>query len=263
MVPGMLRATPRLLLKRGQKSARVLGGVSGSRFGPGNFNPQSEWFFWTPPWGSQHDQQHENEVRKAKKMEHTFWRQHKPWEYGFSQPMVSASRSSKFYDNESMGGKKLGIHWATRMSVPSGNQGMIGYDNALEIEGTFVCCWGQSGGINACLDSEPNDTPNTQKFQGHFWQWIFLPPGAADGSSDPPVVSCTWCKLTFKRKKGWAPPFAEDLLPTHGLQPNSLDPVLEGVKNGEARVGKFTVPAPIKLKPTQKSSMQWHCDRAN
>lgn len=143
------------------------------------------------------------------------------------------------------------LNWARRMVS----------DSAINVENTFATCFGMPNSINRYMGVEKDNTRWKQIRSGHSWQWIFLPPGKP--GEPGPSRSCKYCGKKFRRQKGWAPPFDYALTPQFGVQPNSIDPVLEGVKQGEARAGKFDVPAsiPRRLNPMLKSRMLWHTER--
>eukprot|EP01065_Artemidia_motanka_P030905 TRINITY_DN37062_c0_g1_i1.p2 TRINITY_DN37062_c0_g1~~TRINITY_DN37062_c0_g1_i1.p2 ORF type:complete len:228 (+),score=64.72 TRINITY_DN37062_c0_g1_i1:61-744(+) len=225
---------PSRALLRNLPSVRTLNGGDG-------FEPTQGWNFWTPVWGSQFHAMNEDPYRFVQR-QHTDFRFTKPWETTFRDFVWTTD------NNAHSGNYSEHAHWGGRRTA----------DSAIEIEATFTTCFGE-GKATQYLNPQTDETGAQQKWKPHHNQWIFLPP-------DCQPVACRYCRVIFKRKKGWVPGFDENLLPTAGVNPDSLDPILAGVTEGQARAGDpGTVPPPAKLKGVKRQNGlgPWHTPRCS
>lgn len=250
MLRGCFKATPCRLSGGGgpRVAAGMLPNSRGERM---DFNEifkfvghNDDWHFWAPPWGANYHCLFE-EPYYFRAMQATGWTKVKPWHESFSSKHQVNCTESINYGLCSMDGGHFDNKWAVRTDSAS----------ALEIEGTFTVCYGHAG--SWAFFSKPqrdSATRCTWLRRGHVPVWIFLPPGQSK--------ACRYCFTQFKRKPGWVPGFDENLLPSAGAQPNSLDPVLEGVTQNEARCiaakENFNVPEPLVLNvKLQKNKLRW------
>eukprot|EP00756_Hemistasia_phaeocysticola_P061149 Hpha_TRINITY_DN4645_c0_g1::TRINITY_DN4645_c0_g1_i1::g.97219::m.97219 len=227
------RNTLRLLQAQNRASETELLGL--------HYNPSTAWYFWTPVWGSQYNAFYEEPYYSAGEGYNNF-RKTKPWEENGVLPLQWA-RDAK----ENSAWHRLGPRWAFRRMK----------DSAIVVNSTFATCHGEGRSMNFYMSTTVDQTGYSQQHQPHHMQWVFLPP-------DGRVVSCPYCRINFKRDPSFTPSFDFNLTPELGVVPNSLDPILEGVKKGEARAGQpGTVPDAAPLKGTKGEKNWWHSERSS